>query len=215
MFKLLNKLLLCCCSELSVINYIQEFLYLSEYESLRKEQLCSYQTDMAIELASHSKLEDVSLTWIIEYFQKSKSTKVDLNRYKLESFLMRSNNQVVNEFIINAILSDNHYIREHMSDIAGEKKLTFAEENLIVQLKRETNIYTAASIMEALGKIQSKKGASEIFDWININASSLISNENYFVLKHARNALININYMNYNEQFDLKYYDILRKNNAI
>ena len=102
-----------------------------------------------------------------------------------------------------------------MSDIAGEKKLTFAEENLIVQLKRETNIYTAASIMEALGKIQSKKGASEIFDWININASSLISNENYFVLKHARNALININYMNYNEQFDLKYYDILRKNNAI
>lgn len=212
---LLNKIILYCCNDTSIISYVQDFLNFSQYGELRLEQLVSFQTDMAIELASHLKLEDISLRWIIEYFQKSKSTKVDLNRYKLESFLLRTDNPSVNEYIINAIVSDNHYIREHMSDIVGEKKLIYAEENLIVQLNREDNIYTMASIMEALGKIQSSKGAYALYEWVEKNARHLMEKGNYFVLKHARNALININESDLLIKFDKKYYEELKINDAL
>ncbi|MBQ7067132.1 MAG: hypothetical protein IJN92_09975 [Lachnospiraceae bacterium] len=212
---LLNKLVMYCSNDVSVIAYVQDFLNLTNYGELRLEQLVSFQTDMVIELALNSKLEHIALRWIIEYFQKSKSTKVDLNRYKLESFLLRSNTQLVNEYIINAIVSENHYIREHMADIAGEKNLVYAEENLIIQLKREDNIYTTASIMEALGKIKSNKGSRIIYEWVEKNAEFLIQKSNYFVLKHARNALKNIDETDLLILFDKKYLEILKNNNAL
>lgn len=213
LFLLFNKVLLFCCKDDKVSSYIKEFLSLSSYEDIRFEQLISMQTDLAIELASHSKLEDISLSWIIEYFQRSKSTKVDLNRYKLEAFLLKTNLTSVNEHIVNAIVSNNHYIREHMADIAGEKGLSYAEENLIVQLKREDNIYTAASIMECLGKIKSDRGIKEIYNWVNKNANDIINHENYFVLKHARNALLKNSDLLI--KFDNKYLELLKSKGVL
>lgn len=147
---------------------------------------------IAIKFAENSKLTHISIKWIIEYFQRSKSTKVDLNRYKLEGFLLKSNTEKVNEYIVNALLSENNYICEHIADIVGEKRLYIAEDNLITQLKRETNLYTTASIFEALGKIQSTKAIPTIIDWLKTNADTAIKKQNYFVLKHARNSLFNI-----------------------
>lgn len=158
---------------------------------------------------------EITVKWIIEYFQRSKSTKVDLNRYKLEAFLLKSNSDKVNEYLVNAILSDNNYIREHIADIIGEKRLYIAEENLITQLKREKNIYTTSSLVEALGKIDSKKSIETINDWLEINADEMIKNKNFFVLKHIRNALLRIDPERALINFDEKYYEILRKTNTI
>ena len=158
---------------------------------------------------------EITVKWIIEYFQRSKSTKVDLNRYKLEAFLLKSNSDKVNEYLVNAVLSDNNYIREHIADIIGEKRLYIAEDNLITQLKREKNIYTTSSLVEALGKIGSKKSIETINDWLEINADEMIKNKNFFVLKHIRNALIRIDPEETLVNFDEKYYEILRKTNTI
>lgn len=215
LFLLLYRLTIYSCEDAAISNYIQEFLKLAEFESLRTEQLISYQTDFAIELAKKEKLYDISMQWIISYFKKSKSTKVDLNRYKLESFLLCTENNAVNEYIVNALFSDNHYIREHMADIVGEKKLLFAEDNLIAQLNREDNIYTLASIMEAIGKIKSFKGAYEIFNCMEAKADELINKENFFVLKHARNSLIKIGNQELMSKFDQKYYKLLEANHAL
>lgn len=211
----LIKLLLPCCRDAEIVNFVEEFLTLTVYGSLHFEQLISFQTDMVIELATYSKLENIALNWIIDYFQRSKSTKIDLNRYKLESFLLKKDSIIVNEYIINAIVSENHYIREHMSDIAGEKKLKYAETNLIIQLKREQNIYTMASIIEALGKIDSSNGAQAIYDCIEDNAKHLLQNENYFVLKHARNAIKNLHDKKLLHEFDDKYLQVLKNNNIL
>ena len=158
---------------------------------------------------------EITVKWIIEYFQRSKSTKVDLNRYKLEAFLLKSNSDKVNEYLVNAVLSDNNYIREHIADIIGEKRLYVAEDNLITQLKREKDIYTTSSLVDALGKIGSKKSIETINDWLEINADEMIKNKNFFVLKHIRNALIRIDPEGALVNFDEKYYEILRKTNTI
>lgn len=128
---------------------------------------------------------------------------------------LKSNSDKVNEYLVNAVLSDNNYIREHIADIIGEKRLYIAEDNLITQLKREKNIYTTSSLVEALGKIGSKKSIETINDWLEINADEMIKNKNFFVLKHIRNALIRIDPEETLVNFDEKYYEILRKTNTI
>lgn len=215
LFSVFFEMLLSCHKNVEIQKYVDEFLHMDEYSNLQKLEICSYQTDLAIKFAENSKLTHISVKWIIEYFQRSKSTKVDLNRYKLEGFLLKSNTEKVNEYIVNALLSENNYIREHIADIAGEKRLYIAEDNLITQLKRETNLYTTASIFEALGKIQSTKAIPTIIDWLKTNADTAIKNQNYFVLKHARNSLFNIGDKNILQEFDNNYYDILKKTNII
>lgn len=215
LFRIFFELLLSCYRDDEIQRYIYEFLHQDEYSTLVKESFLSYQTDLAIKFAEKVRLVHITLKWIIEYFQRSKSTKVDLNRYKLEAFLLKSNSEEVNEYLVNALLSDNNYIREHMADIVGEKQLFLAEDNLITQLRREQNIYTVSSIVEAMGKLHSTKAIPSIQDWLNFNADNMIKTENYFVLKHIRNALIKLGNSNVLRQFDNKYFEILKRANAI
>lgn len=215
MFNLFSELLLRVSDIDEIVKYIDEFMQNETCINFDNKTLLRYKTDLSIKFAEHGCLLDLSLKWIIEYFQRSKSTNVDLNRYKLEAFLLKSDSETVNEYIVNAILLDNNYIREHMADIVGEKKLYIAEDTLITQLKRESNIFTIASIVEALGKIHSVKSIDIINQYLDKEADSLIQNKNYFVLKHIRNALVKINYQDALIKFDDKYFEILVKNITI
>ena len=215
LFKLFFEILLSCYQNDEIVLFIDNFLHDCEYGSLSYKKLLSYQTDLAIKFAENLKLIEITAKWIVEYFQRSKSTHVDLNRYKLEAFLLKNESDQINEYIINALFSDNKYVREHMADIVGEKKLVAAEENLIIQLKRETNIYTISSIVEALGKIDSKKSIDTIKEWLNNNAEEAIKNGDYFVIKHFRNAIVKIDNGKTLNDFDSKYFDVLKINNEI
>ncbi len=215
LFVLFSELLLRVSDIDEIIKYIDEFIQKETCSNLDNKTLQQYKTDLSIKLAEQGYLLNISLRWIIGYFQHSKSTNIDLNRYKLEAFLLKTNSEKINEYIINSIVSDNNYIREHMADIVGEKKLFAAEDVLIFQLKRESNIYTVASIVEALGKIHSTKSINVINEYLEKEAETLIKNKNYFVLKHIRNALIKIDSQDALIKFDNKYFEILAKNITI
>ena len=215
LFKLFFEILLSCHQNDEIVLFIDNFLHDCEYGSLSSKKLLSYQTDLAIKFAENLKLIEITAKWIVEYFQRSKSTHVDLNRYKLEAFLLKNESDQINEYIINALFSDNKYVREHMADIVGEKKLTAAEDNLIIQLKREKSIYTISSIVEALGKIDSKKSIDTIKEWLNNNAEVAIENGEYFAIKHFRNAIVKIDSRETLSDFDSKYFDVLKINNEI
>ena len=215
MFNLFSELLLRVSDIDEIIRYIDEFIQNDTCINIDNKTLLQYKTDLAIKLAEHGCLLNILLKWIIGYFQRSKSTNIDLNRYKLEAFLLKTNSEKINEYITNAILSDNNYIREHMADIVGEKKLYIAEDALILQFKRENNIYTIASIVEALGKIHSIKSAEIINEYLEKNADILIQNKNFFVLKHIRNAFLKIDPQKSLVEFDNKYFELLVKNITI
>ena len=215
LLSLFSELLLRVCDIDEITKYIDEFMQNENSIDLDDKTLLQYKTDLSIKLAEHGCLLNISLRWIIGYFQRSKSTNIDLNRYKLEAFLLKSNSEKINEYIINSIVSDNNYIREHMADIVGEKKLYIAEDALILQLQRESNIYTVASIVEALGKIHSIKCIEAINEYLEKEADTLIKNKNYFVLKHIRNALVKIDHQDALTKFDNKYFEILAKNITI
>lgn len=215
LFKLFYEILVPCSKIDEIKKYIDDFLHSIQYGALYEKTLLPYQTDLAIRFAENGKLIDITVKWIIEYFQRSKSTHVDLNRYKLEAFLLKNSSERINEYIINALISDNKYVREHMADIVGEKNLSIAEDNLILQLRREKNEYAVSSIVEALGKINSQKSIGIIKEWLATNADIMISNGDYFVIKHFRNAIVRIDSGDTLKEFDEKYYDVLKLHNEI
>ena len=199
------------CSKYNITDKIvYDLLYgdlITSY-NIDKSDLISYQTDLAIALASHKTKINSAMGWIINYFSLSKSATIDLNRYKVERFLMITNDQTINDIIIDSIFHENCYIREHLSDIVGEKKLFEASQSLLRQLVIEDNYFTAISIISAIGKLEVEEGAIHISNWIEEHSENIIKANQLFVLKHAHIALSRLDKKydtNYLKQFDNKY----------
>ena len=84
------------------------------------------QTEFAINLAKKQKYISIVMPWVINYLAHTQTASIDLNRYKVEAFLMTNEYEEINQIIINAVFDKNCYVREHISDIIGEKKLSDA-----------------------------------------------------------------------------------------
>lgn len=159
---------------------------------LGREEIIHMQTQLAVQVASERAFINETLTWIISYFSRSKSATIDLNRYHLERFLLTSVDNEVDVAIVNAVLHENYYVREHMADIVGEKKIVAGVETLIVQLRRESSIYATASIITALGKLGRIEAYAPLKEWFLKNEENIINTKHFFVLKHLYLAMINI-----------------------
>jgi hypothetical protein len=173
-----------------------------------RTMIITKETDLMLALAESNKLLDQCLPWIIGYFSKSKSSNIDLNRYKLESFLMNSSSKEVESAIINSMYHEDCHIREHMADIIGAKGIINAYKTLKSQLFVEENWFTIGSIIEAIGKIAPKKEGLQIIDkWIDINGTMLIEQKQFFLLKHIFHALslLEIDSNEYTDKFITNY----------
>ncbi|MCM1467165.1 MAG: hypothetical protein NC086_03380 [Alistipes sp.] len=173
-------------SEIFVRNFMENlFGAFNDYS----EEIVTWKTDLMLVLSKRQKLLKITMPWIIGYFSRSKASSIDLNRYKLESFLMTTESEEINQIIINSLFDSDCHIREHMADIIGEKKLYNANINLIKQLEAEQNYFTVASIMEAIGKIGNFNDIKYILNWVDKNASKVINEHQYFLLKHIYKAI--------------------------
>ena len=156
---------------------------------------------------------DIVLPWILNYFSRSKTANIDLNRYSVESFLMTTNSEQINHAIINSLCDSDCYVREHMADIIGEKRLISAASLLYVQLAKEENYFTAQSMMEAIGKIKQPGGLEVIEQWIALNKQNIIKTNQLFVLKHAFIAISSLDLTpnhNHINKFNEEFRDILK-----
>lgn len=62
---------------------------------LNEATMIEKKIDLAVKLAENEKALSLVMPWIIDYFQKSKSASIDLNRYKLENLLMKTKNKTI------------------------------------------------------------------------------------------------------------------------
>lgn len=152
--------------------------------NLSELQILSLKTDLVLKFARENVQLPSVMPWIVEYFTRSKSANIDLNRYKLESFLLVTENKEINGIISNAVRNTDCHIREHFADIIGEKRLYEANQTLRVQLSVEKNYYTAVSIIEALGKLGEQENVDAISEWLQANEDEIINTKHYFVFKH-------------------------------
>lgn len=213
--KVLSESIVSCTNYKTTDKIAFDFLYgdlLFNY-GVDKNEMISYQTDFAICLASHRAKLNTTMNWIVNYFSNSKSATIDLNRYKVERFLMITNDKIINTIIVDSIFHENCYIREHLADIAGEKKLYDACDVLLSQLLIEENYFSAISIIAAIGKLGTIRGAETIMTWLQDHSDNIINTGQFFVLKHIHIALTRLDKLNnsdYTIAFDKKYHEYVK-----
>ena len=176
--------------------------------SMNKAEIQTYKIDFILKFANANCCLSTIMPWIVQYFKNSKFGTIDLNRYKLETFLLTTDNKEVNNIIGISMTDKDCHIREHFADIIGEKKLYEANTILCKQLSSEKNYFTAASIIEAMGKLGLPENVSYIEEWIKENENEILETKNYFVLKHIRISLSKLNPIK-RKLFDEKYLQYL------
>lgn len=205
--------ILCQCEEFNYASEIvKHLLYEIKLENypMNRSEIILLQTELAVSLASSKVYFSEAMSWIIAYFARSKSATVDLNRYNLEKFLLTSVDIDVDSAIVNSILHDNYYIREHMADMIGEKKLLAGVNVLIIQLERENNIYTTSSIITALGKLGNPVAYPAIVEWFERNKERLLKTQHHFILKHIFIAFSRLKISNdFTERFQREFAEYL------
>lgn len=162
---------------------------LRQSKSKYEEEYLSWESDLMIELAQNKKLFDVCMPWIIDYFSKLQATIIDLNRYKLERFLMTSSYEEVNEYMIDALYSTNSHIRESMANIIGEKKIYRALGVLYNRLETEQNNYVSRSLVEAIGKIDDINNIERLLLWFENSREKFENDKYYGIYNHMIYAL--------------------------
>ena len=185
--------LLSNCESHSVMEYfVHHFIndLFTIFNDEYSNEILTWKTELMLILAQKKQLLNISMSWIIAYFSRSKSSNIDLNRYKLESFLMTNEDDHINQIIANSVFDDNCYIREHMADIIGEKKIYSAKNNLVKQLIIEQNYFTMGSIVVALAKIGEVEDLKIILKWLDEKESVIISDHQYFLFKHVFKAIV-------------------------
>ena len=209
LFDFYAELLISCGLYYDITPYINRFeneLFLNSPLSIIDIQ--TYKIDFMLRFAKNNCCLGCVMPWIVQYFRNSKFGTIDLNRYKLESFLLTTENKEVNNIISISMTDKDCHIREHFADIIGEKKLIEANAVLCKQLLVEKNYFTAASIIEAMGKLEIQENATYINEWLSKNEENILRTKSYFVLKHIRIALLKLN-PNERELFDEKYLQYL------
>ena len=211
--KIYHEILIACSYTSTAQLHASNFLngtFTDSFPSI-EEKIKIWKTDLAVALAKSNKMIPIVMPWIIRYFSETKTATIDLNRYKLEAFLMTSEHPAVNEIICNSIFDSNCYIREHMSDIIGEKRLTQATNNLCMQLTTEENYYAAVSEIEALGKLGNPDVLQYIIKWVDEHEANILKEKQFFVLKHVRISISKLDTVSkyYLKIFDEKYSGVL------
>lgn len=211
-FDFYSELLLACNEFYFVADYIQ--IFITDFFSttnLPEADSISYITDLTLKFAKERKQLNIVMPWIIGYFRRSKNGKIDLNRYKLESFLLTTQIDEINDIICTAITDNNFYIREHLADIIGEKRLMQASTILANQLVSEKNYYTASSFITALGKLGDKYSLPIIYTWLEENAEDLIKKEQWWFFNHVRISISKIDITELAD-FENKYAKFFKEN---
>lgn len=157
-----------------------------------------WKINFTVYLAKQECFLDALLPWIINYLGRTTSSSIDLNRYKLEAFLVDTTSTKIDEALCNSLRDKDFHVREHLSDIIGEKQLTLAYSSLCFAIQNELNLYAGKSMIVALGKIANRvdhEAADIILQWLTDNISRILASGQDFtnsILTKSRVAILKI-----------------------
>jgi hypothetical protein len=198
LFKIYIDVLVRCLDVAQIQDHALDILQSSRFPEFRIEEneMNSLLIDFSISLYQHPAFKRRALEWLFNYLGKGKVGGIDINRAKVEHFVLHTRDVEVYEFIIYSLDNDNSTLREAAADFLGEMKIAEAVPNLVITLQREVSAYVARSIFSALGKIGSVSGAGPIIDWVTRNVDLIRDRKLDFVIDHASRALSSIDRRN-------------------
>jgi len=187
-----------------VLCHFVEYRQIDEYisEALQRQKFIDFPVDdgemigmlieLAITLFRHPRFKRRALEWLFNYLARPKVAGIDINRGKIEYFIMYTDDPELREALVYTLEHNNPYMRETAADFIGEMRLDGASRNLILALSREVSPFAARSIFSAIGKLANPDGAVVIIEWVKNHLEVVKSQNLGFAIDYARQAITSI-----------------------
>lgn len=193
-YKIYRDLLCKFAENQQIDEYVIDILDHSRFPEFRldEHEMLGLVIDLALGLYGHPRFKSRALSWLFTYLMRPKVAGVDINRAKIEHFIMFSADPEIHDYLMYSLANDDYTLRETAADFLGELGLASAVGTLVVTLEREPGEFVARSIIAALGKIGAPDGGAAILKWVTSHAQDIEQRKLNFIMDHARKALTNI-----------------------
>lgn len=150
---------------------IKQLLQKSRFDLIHLDQTDTFCfiAELCFKLIEKNILKENCINWIVDYLHNYRMGRIDIIRSKIESFLVSSDDNDINDAIIQMLKSNTITVRESAADICGQKRLFTAIEQLISILEKEINPHVARSCITALARLQAHNAVPVIYEWMNRN----------------------------------------------
>jgi hypothetical protein len=198
LFKIYKDILVRFLDTPKIDEYVSDILRYTRFSdfSIDETEMNSLIIELAAELYKHPRFKRRAIEWMFSYLARPKTAGIDLNRAKVEHFMMYADDPEIRDALVYSLEHENAYLREIAADFIGELRLQGAIRNLVFALARETGPYVARSIFSALGKIGTIDGAAPIISWIRSHVQEIQQRDWDFVVRHAERAIGRIDHQN-------------------
>lgn len=107
-----------------------------------------------------------AINWLLQYLHNPRMGNIDVVRYKIETYIVESEDQDLNASLLALLSSEVPSVREIAADMIGHKSIPNAGKYLGNALALEENPYTARSIITALARQNAFESVEQIADWV-------------------------------------------------
>ncbi len=128
-----------------------------------------FAAELCFKLIGRDLAKAKAINWLLEYLHNPRMGNIDIVRYKIESFMVESDDNDMNAALLSLLSTDVPSVRENVADIVGQKSLPGAGKFLTNALTVEENPYAARSIITAIARQNATEGVSQIVNWIRLH----------------------------------------------
>lgn len=128
-----------------------------------------FSAELCFRLIERDLVKARAINWLLQYLHNPRMGNIDVVRYKIETFIVESNDQDLDASLLAILSADTASVRENAADIIGQKSITGAGRYLTNALVIEENPYAARSMITAIARQNTSDAVDHIVDWIEFH----------------------------------------------
>lgn len=126
-----------------------------------------FRAELCFKLIARDLARTRAITWLLEYLHNPRMGNIDVIRYKIETYIVESDDQDLDASLLSLLTSEAPSVRENAADMIGQKSIPSAGLHLGNALAVEENPYAARSIITAIARQEAESALEQIVEWVS------------------------------------------------
>lgn len=140
----------------------------NQYNIIERDQ-DFFTVELCFKLIGRDLAKTKAINWLLGYLHNPRMGNIDVVRYKIEAFMVESDDNDLNAALLSLLSTDIPSVRENVADIVGQKSIPGANRFLANALAIEENPYAARSIITAIARQNATEAVGQVIDWIKLH----------------------------------------------
>lgn len=128
-----------------------------------------FAAELCFKLIDRDLAKTKAINWLLTYLHNPRMGNIDVVRYKIETYIVESEDMDLGASLLSLLTSETPAIRENVADMVGQKAIKNSGTFLENALTTEDNPYAARSIITALARQNAQESISSIVQWVKIH----------------------------------------------